>query len=345
MPTSSSQPSHAPSDAPSLSPTISQVPSAAPSRSFGFFLISADANTTCFVSDDRQCIYSDSDGAGSSPYPDGDCTFGINIPLDIIASGLVNVSAVGDYEVADDVFRMDSTAEMFGTPDWPDTSMGPLNILVNSNTEFNWRQVGGDNITDSGWTICIQEIEEVMFVADSATVLTAGEAANQLIERTIDQSGLDSNFAELDNYTDVAGIMHDSTLSDDNLVWTAATGDNATIIYNLTEPERISGIVWWPNDGETVNQVDVRFSDDPGCDSSTFDTAPIFFVGGMGGKDFFVPTDTNVNDVVAGELIRFNDQGRKFVCVEFTLNCDNPCSIGEVAFIGPDPNVPPVEPP
>ena len=297
------------------------------------------------MSNDRQCIYSDEDGEGPTLYPAGDCTFGINIPLDIVPSGTVNVSAIGNYEVEGDSLRIQNIMAPI-VPSYTDETAGPLDVLVNSDAEFLWIDVNTSSV-DTGWTICIQELEEVMVTADSAMVLDGGETPLQGIEFTIDQSGLESTFMEGQNYTDVTGTTHNSTVPDNNLVWTAASVGNATVVYNLTTSTRLSGIVWWPNDGENVGRVDVRFSNDPSCDPSTFIALDIFIVSGNPSTvSYFEPTPTLPGDVVSDELIPLVPPRAKAVCVEFTLSdCTNECSIGEVAFIGPDITTPPVTPP
>ena len=114
----------------------------------------------------------------------------------------------------------------------------------------------------------------------------------------------------------------------------------------MTDLTRISGVVWWPNDGEDVTQVNVRISDDPFCDPSSFRTGAFFTDGVFGGFPFFQPSSTTAGGPVNGELFQLDDPGVKVHCFEFTLTgCTNECSIGEVAFIGPDPTVPPVTPP
>lgn len=250
-PSDSPSESQAPTSAPSQAP--SEQPSQSPSLP-GFFLVSAESGTSCFVSDDRQCIYSDADGAGPDPYPEGDCVFGITVIQDSSTIGTFNVTG-------DDVLRIAGAVPV--TADFDSTTEGPLNTGNTLDTTWNWFSDGMDGVPPgTGWTICLNEtVDEFMWQPENATIISPGvaEVPDQELVYSHDQSGLLTTYMSgvtlKDNYL-IEGMLplHNGT-ADDMAIFTSNTtgsengGPDLVVEYDFGQELRITELVIWYPDG------------------------------------------------------------------------------------------------
>ena len=302
----------------------------------GFFLISADAGTSCFVSDDRQCIYSDTDGAGAgTQYGNGNCEFGITLDN-------VITTTVGSFALdAGDQTRVSQAVE--AQPAFEEPSIGPINVEADKDT--TWILQSNGPASDSGWTICIQELDLTMHQATASTIQSGGEVATKELINAHNQNGLAQGYTSGTTVyqTYITGAI-DHDIDD-------TTGFESTIVTGAVVDFDVGGgtglalshFAFWPEDGVEMDVL-FSFSNDPcgvGSFNRSFVVTPMPFVVAGGTIDV--------------QLIRIPNGVEGVQCVRMTMNNCNDlgglggsninCSFSEIAFLSPDLTAAPVTPP
>ena len=291
---------------------------------------------SCFVSDDRQCIYSDSDGADPLNYPDGgDCAFGIT--LDNVVT-----TTVGSFDIFGvDQLRVLSAVE--GQPDFLEPSIGPINVEADKDTVWVWEDE--DVGTAQGWTICIQELDLTMNAALGAGLVNGAEPSALL--NAVDQTGLSTGYTSGTTiYQTYIGGVNDHSLTDTDGFVSDLT-DLAEVEFDVAGAGGItlSHFAFWPNDGVEMG-LDFEFSNIDCATSTALD-----FTRSFSTPYTFVPSGGPIN----AQLVRIPRGVENVRCVRMRMtNCNDadgiggtavPCSFGEIAFLSPDLAIGPVTPP